>query len=115
MILWGAQLGAGISPLQWMLVMTHAGMALEALFYFRYYIYGTRHLIWVALWTFTNDAVDYLFKVHPWVARELAPHIQWVGFFTVGLSLVSLLIFWYLMQRRKGEKDGITSSVSATN
>ncbi|WP_053083756.1 DUF1405 domain-containing protein [Rubeoparvulum massiliense] len=111
-ILWGGQLGSTIVPVQYMLMFSHAGMALEAVLYARYYIFKSHHLVAVAIWTLSNDLLDYLLNIHPAVVKELEVYDHLLGIFTVCLSLVSLILFWYLMKRRNDGENAITSGLS---
>src|SRR5690606_35618929 len=49
----------------WMLVIRHLGMALEAVLFAKYLKYGASAVIILALWTIRNDFVDYGLHVFP--------------------------------------------------
>lgn len=93
MIVVGQFMGNPISLLDWMLIVTHTGMALEGALYRKYYSFGFKHLAAVAVWTLSNDLLDYTLDIHPWLPREMEPYDHWFGWFTVLLSLFSLWIF----------------------
>ncbi|MCK0472101.1 DUF1405 domain-containing protein [Halalkalibacter sp. AB-rgal2] len=98
-------IGAGLvgDPLNWknyMLIASHAGMALQAILYSPYFRIKTWHLLIVAIWTLMNDYIDYVFMMHPWVSRGLNPYIGQIGFFTLGLSLFSILAVYLLAVRK---------------
>lgn len=91
-------------PLNWqnyMLIFSHAGMALQAIIYCPYFRIKRSHLLIVASWTILNDFIDYYYMMHPWVSRGLYPFIEQIGYFTFGLSLFSLLVVYLLAVRKK--------------
>ncbi|CAM3720365.1 DUF1405 domain-containing protein [Alkalicoccus chagannorensis] len=87
--------GEPISLVSWMLIFSHAGMALQALLYLPFFKLKAWHLICTAVWTIHNDIIDYLFGMHPWVARSLTPYLSEIGYFTFWLSLISLGAVWW--------------------
>jgi uncharacterized membrane protein YpjA len=109
MIVWGTALkvqASGIgwswSSFQWtdyMLMISHLGMAIEAILYYRLYRYTGIHLVAIAIWTYLNDFIDYGVDMHPYVSVYLNPFMDHVAIFTVSLSTVSLLLFFYLRKR----------------
>ena len=90
-IFWGAALGDELVWLEWMLVVSHTAMAVEALLYMRFY---RRLTVWSvaagALWTLANDWIDYTFGVFPYLPRELYPHLSEVQWFTVSMSAAGI-------------------------
>lgn len=97
MIFWGAALAPipwmeSLTWQHWMLVGSHLGMAIQGILYFPYYTFQKRDILITASWTLTNDLLDYQLDLHPWVALELENYIPAVAFFTVLLSLTSLLL-----------------------
>ncbi|MFC0559901.1 DUF1405 domain-containing protein [Halalkalibacter alkalisediminis] len=98
--------GVAGDTLHWtnyMLIISHAGMALQAILYAPYYRIKSWHIIVAAIWTLHNDFIDYVFMMHPWVSVRLVPDINLIGYFTFWLSLFSILIV-YLIGVRKGRK-----------
>ncbi|WP_209122612.1 DUF1405 domain-containing protein [Alkalihalobacillus sp. BA299] len=92
-------IGAGLtgSELGWqnyMLIASHLGMALQAVFYLPYYRIKGWHLLIVALWTLHNDIIDYVYNMHPYVSWSLQPYIDHIGYFTFWLSVFSLFIVY---------------------
>jgi uncharacterized membrane protein YpjA len=83
----------------WMLICSHAGMAIQGLLYAPFYRFKIRHLIITAIWTVHNDIIDYLFFMMPSyrVIDEFAPQI---GYFTFWLSILSLFIAYVLCLRK---------------
>ncbi|AMA73551.1 MULTISPECIES: DUF1405 domain-containing protein [Aneurinibacillus] len=97
-IIAGAALGDELNWQHYMLMFSHGGMALESLLYARFYTLKMGHIFWVAAWTLLNDLLDYTLDIHPWLADELEPYDQIVGFATFGLSLFSLWLIYTLVQ-----------------
>lgn len=99
--------GMAGSELMWqnyMLILSHGGMALQAILYAPYFRIKPWHLIVAAVWTLHNDIIDYVFMMHPWVAQSIAPSIDQIGYFTFWLSIVSLFTVYYLSVRKHSLK-----------
>jgi uncharacterized membrane protein YpjA len=101
MIFAGAYRGNELIWQDWMLVISHTGMAIEAVLYARYFIYGRIALLFVAAWTILNDVVDYTKGVFPWLPKELHGDLYWISYYTFSMSLLSLAIMFILAQLRK--------------
>ncbi|GGE11498.1 hypothetical protein GCM10011571_11070 [Marinithermofilum abyssi] len=102
MIVAGAAMSAGsffhaLHWTDWMLMISHLGMALEGVLYVRLYTFDWRHLTVVGLWTLWNDWMDYGVGVHPWLPSTLAGQEGIVAVFTIGLSWISLGLFGLLI------------------
>lgn len=95
-ILAGAALGDQLVWQHYMLMISHGGMAVEALLYARFYTIQLRHIFYVAVWTLLNDLLDYTLKIHPWLADQLEPYYITVGWITLCLSLFSLWLIYAL-------------------
>ncbi|CAM4218035.1 DUF1405 domain-containing protein [Paenibacillus tarimensis] len=83
------------SPLDWqnwMLIVSHASMAVEGLLYIRFMIFGRAAACVILGWLLLNDTVDYTFDVYPWLPGVLEPHVTAVRNLTVLLSLISFLV-----------------------
>lgn len=74
----------------WMLVISHTGMAVEALLFARFFSYGYLLTGVAAIWTISNDFVDYHFGVFPALSAELLDDLPQVELFTVLLSVFSI-------------------------
>ncbi|QHW30164.1 DUF1405 domain-containing protein [Paenibacillus rhizovicinus] len=96
--------GAQGDHLQWehyMLMVSHLGMAIEAMLFVRYMVFG-RFMAFIALvWLLVNDTVDYTFFVFPWLPDVLENDLNAIQSFTMGLSVFSLLVTWLLIAFRK--------------
>jgi uncharacterized membrane protein YpjA len=88
----------------WMLMTSHLGMAIQGILYSRFYTYGRGHLALVGGWTILNDGMDYILDIHPWLPGSIAHLDGPIGVFTLGLSLVSLILFARLGLRPAAER-----------
>ncbi|SEN28490.1 Uncharacterized membrane protein YpjA [Lihuaxuella thermophila] len=98
MIIWGAVLDSApfleaLSWQHWMLMVSHLGMAAQAVLYSPYYTFQSREILIVAAWTLLNDAFDYGLDIHPWLAASLEPYDHVVGWFTLILSFTTIILF----------------------
>lgn len=89
-IFWGASQGDPIVWQEWMLVFSHSAMAIEALLYMRFYTFTTLAVSIGALWTLTNDYIDYTFGVFPYLPQQLYDELGAVQLFTVSLSALGI-------------------------
>ncbi|MCL7745930.1 DUF1405 domain-containing protein [Halalkalibacter alkaliphilus] len=80
----------------YMLIFSHAGMALQAVLYAPYFRIKPLHLVIAAIWTLHNDIIDYVFMMHPWVSARLMPDIDLIGYFTFWLSIFSIAVVYLL-------------------
>jgi uncharacterized membrane protein YpjA len=83
----------------WMLIFSHAAMAVEGILYAPFYRIKGWHLAMAAIWTLHNDVIDYVFFMLPRYSMldQLTPQI---GYFTFWLSIASLLLTYYLCVRK---------------
>ena len=103
-ILVGFALGDQQYPQHYMLMISHGGMAIEALLYARFYSIQYRHILYVGAWTIGNDLLDYALEIHPWVSNSLEVfHIQ-LGWATFGLSILSLWLIYAISVKKKWNK-----------
>lgn len=102
MIVAGGYQGDYISWKDWMLMISHTGMAVEVLLYARFFYY--RKMLPLALfWTFFNDTVDYSYGVYPWLPSVLEDDVVKVQMFTYGLTIFSAIVAWL----PKGRKNAL--------
>jgi len=106
-ILWGAALGDQLNFSHYMLMVSHLGMAAEAIIFYRFYRIRWIHLCAVAIWTLFNDLFDYSLDIHPWTAEQLEVYHNQLGWFTFLLSLFSigLVSFLVVKQREVTEEE----------
>ncbi|MDF9840297.1 MULTISPECIES: DUF1405 domain-containing protein [unclassified Paenibacillus] len=89
----GGYQGDTVSWKDWMLVVSHTGMAVEALIYARFFSF--RRMLPVALlWTLANDMVDYSAGVYPWLPSVLEDDVTQVQNLTILLTLLSAAAAW---------------------
>lgn len=88
----------------WMLMTSHLGMAAEAVLYSRFFTYRPFHLVLAGAWVFLNDAFDYGLDTHPWLSPWLQNLERPIAAFTVGLSVVSLVLFARLGLSKRPER-----------
>lgn len=81
----------------WMLMASHLGMALEGVLYSRFFTFRRREILWVGAWILLNDILDYSVGIHPWLPLSMAGTESVVAGFTLSLSLISLLLFIWLV------------------
>ncbi|WP_246942157.1 DUF1405 domain-containing protein [Bacillus pinisoli] len=82
----------------YMLIASHAAMAIQGLLYAPYYKMKAWHLLLAGVWTLHNDIIDYVFFMYP--RYRLDDYIPYIGYFTFWLSLGSLLIAYILCIRK---------------
>lgn len=104
MIFFGAALGDTLNWQHWMLVTSHLGMAFEALLFMRFFTYRPVHIVFVSLWTFSNDYIDYRFGVFPWLSRPLHTYLPAIQLVTILLSLLGISSAVASIKLRQGVK-----------
>lgn len=85
---------------EYMLIASHGCMALEAVFFAKYFRFKRFSLIVAAVWTLNNDFIDYLFKTAPWYPY-LDENLQSIGYLTFWLSILSIGLVYVLVFRRE--------------
>ncbi|WP_391208991.1 DUF1405 domain-containing protein [Psychrobacillus sp. L4] len=83
----------------WMLVVSHFGMALQAILYMPFYKFKWVHILIASIWTVHNDIIDYVFDQMP-IYRSLDVYANQIGYFTFWLSIACILIAIYNYQKR---------------
>lgn len=92
MIWAGAWQGVPVGWDGWMLTASHLAMAVEALLFARWYAYRLTAILLVAIWTLWNDFMDYERGIFPRLPRELHDNLQTIEVFTIGLSVIGIMI-----------------------
>ncbi|MDI4645513.1 DUF1405 domain-containing protein [Cohnella hashimotonis] len=85
-----AAYGSPIVWQDWMLIVSHMSMAVCAVVYGRFFLYGTVALGIAAAWTLLNDTVDYSFGVYPSLPQSLDDRLLGVAIFTFALTIFSI-------------------------
>lgn len=84
----------------YMLIGSHAAMAIQGILYAPFYKLKLWHIIAAAIWTLHNDVIDYVFMQYP-VYPGLEMYLKEIGYFTFWLSIVSIGIALYFAKRNK--------------
>jgi uncharacterized membrane protein YpjA len=92
-IVLGTFKGGPMNWQDWMLSISHGGMAIEALLFFRFFKVKWLGLGVAALWVFGNDYIDYTYFVFPWLPDSLYSLLELIRNATIGLSVSTCLIF----------------------
>jgi len=91
--------GGELNFTAWMLILSHAGMAVQGLLYAPYYRIKMWHLVVTAIWTLHNDVIDYVFFMLPRYSM-LDQYIPRIGYFTFWLSIFCLMVAYYAGVKR---------------
>ncbi|HZG60252.1 MAG TPA: DUF1405 domain-containing protein [Anoxybacillus sp.] len=89
-----------LDGIAWMLILSHAAMALEGILYAPFYRIKPWHLAFAAVWTLHNDVIDYVFRMLPRYSM-LDEYIPQIGYFTFWLSIVSISMTYFLCLRSR--------------
>ncbi|XEC92724.1 DUF1405 domain-containing protein [Paenibacillus tarimensis] len=101
MIFAGAAQGNGLVWQDWMLVVSHLGMAFEALLYVRFFVFGRTAAFLSFAWLLLNDTLDYRIGIYPWLPAVLRDDLGVIAKFTVGLTVASLLVAMLALVNRR--------------
>ncbi len=88
----------------WMLIVSHTAMAVEALLFVRLFHYRWTALAGAVAWTLLNDTVDYTYGVFPWLPGVLYDHLSKVEMYTYLLTLLSGLAAWIAMKYARNKR-----------
>jgi uncharacterized membrane protein YpjA len=91
MIFAGAAQGDILVWQDWMLVVSHLGMAFEALLFVGLFILRPLQVVLVAIWMLINDLLDYHREIYPWLPKVLRDDLGSIEAFTLSLSFFSLV------------------------
>lgn len=106
MIFAGAWRGNILDWQDWMLVVSHLGMAFEGIVYARFFTFGLGPVLLTAVWTTTNDTLDYGKGIYPWLPKELHGDLAAIRLFTVSMSGISTVLFGiFAVLRKNGDKS----------
>lgn len=79
----------------YMLIASHAAMAIQGVLYAPYYTIKLRHLVVASIWILHNDIIDYVFGMMP-IYSSLTDYMNQIGYFTFWLSIVTILVAYRL-------------------
>lgn len=88
-----------LSAASYMLIFSHAAMAIQGLLYLPYYRFKMKHLLITAVWTLHNDFIDYVFGMMPRY-RSLDAYMPEIGYFTFWLSILTLVLVYVLKNKK---------------
>ena len=92
-----------LSPSGYMLMASHAAMAVQGVLYAPFYKIKMRHLVIAGIWTLHNDVIDYVFEMMP-IYSSLTTYMNEIGYFTFWLSVFCLLLAYWLTVGKSGKK-----------
>ncbi|MBS4199495.1 DUF1405 domain-containing protein [Bacillus sp. FJAT-49732] len=84
----------------YMLICSHAAMAIQGILYARFYKMKFWHVLVAAVWTLHNDVIDYVFMQYP-KYPGLEIYVREIGYFTFWLSIIGTGIALYYARRCK--------------
>lgn len=87
-------LAGGLDLIAYMLIFSHAGMALQAILYAPMFKVKKWHLTIASIWILQDIIFDYVFGTMP-VYRMLAFYQDWIALFTFWLSIFVILIAYF--------------------
>ena len=99
MNIWCGLTGYALVFGNYMLMVSHACMALEGLVYAPFYKIKMPHLALAGIWLLHNEIVDYVFHMMPWYG-PLQSYLPIVGYFTFWLSVLTIGIVYRLCVKR---------------
>ncbi|MNF77478.1 hypothetical protein D3C84_596260 [compost metagenome] len=105
MIVSGASLGSSTGWQDWMLIISHAGMAVEALLFVRFMSVGAAAAGVAAGWLLLNDTIDYRFDVFPWLPAPLYDYLAIVCVCTFALTVFSWAVSRAAIALRDNKKS----------
>lgn len=88
----------------YMLIASHAGMAIQGLLYAPYYKIKLKHLTVAAIFLLHNEIIDYVFGMMP-MYGSLTDYMNEIGYFTFWLSVVTIVISYQLTCKKSKEND----------
>lgn len=115
MIIAGAAQGDVLNWSHYMLIVSHLGMAFEALLYFRFMKAGTAALTAALAFLLLNDMIDYTYGIYPGLPAELEDNITPIKWFTFNLSLLSFgtayIALRYRLAKQVNNNTGISTNI----
>lgn len=83
----------------YMLIFSHAAMAIQGLLYIPHYTFKLRHLTIAGIVLLHNEIIDYVFGMMP-VYGSLTNYMEQIGYFTFWLSIFTILLTYRLVIHR---------------
>jgi len=88
-----------LSTAGFMLIASHAGMAIQGLLYAPYYQIKLKHLTVAAIFLLHNEIIDYVFDMMP-MYGSLTDYMNEIGYFTFWLSILTIIVSYQLTMKR---------------
>lgn len=88
----------------WMLIASHAAMAVEGLLYTRFMRFGRLAALLALAWMLLNDTMDYGVGIYPWLPSVLGDDLTVIAAFTFALSAASYFAALAAMRARRREE-----------
>lgn len=82
----------------YMLIASHAAMAIQGILYIPYYKIKLKHLTIAGIVLLHNEIIDYVFGMMP-IYSLLDDYMNEIGYFTFWLSVFTLLITYFLLKK----------------
>src|SRR5690625_5217458 len=86
----------------YMLIASHAGMAIQVLLYTPFYDIKMRHFAVASVWILHNDIIDYVYEMMP-IYSSLTDYMNEIGYFTFWLSIITIVLVYFLTLHRKSK------------
>ncbi|WP_257351775.1 DUF1405 domain-containing protein [Pseudalkalibacillus decolorationis] len=99
----GGYVSGSLTWVNYMLILSHLGMAIEGLLYTPYYTIKRWHIYVAAIWVFHNEIIDYVYGMMP-IYSVLDKYTVQIAYFTFWLSVWSVAIV-YLLTIREGKRE----------
>ncbi|WP_261129117.1 DUF1405 domain-containing protein [Bacillus sp. Marseille-Q3570] len=100
MNLLGGYVSGSLTWVNYMLIFSHLGMAIEGLLYAPLYRIKRWHIYVAGVWVIHNEMIDYLFDMEP-TYSVLDMYTTQIGYYTFWLSIVSIMIVYQLTIRSR--------------
>ncbi|WP_221565178.1 DUF1405 domain-containing protein [Alkalihalobacillus sp. TS-13] len=94
----GGYVSGSLTWVNFMLIFSHLGMAIEGLLYSPFYKIKRWHIYVAAVWVIHNEMIDYLFDMEP-AYSVLDMYTTQIGYYTFWLSILSITIVYQLTIR----------------
>lgn len=82
----------------YMLIASHAAMAIQGLLYLPHYKIKLRHLTFAGIVLLHNEIIDYVFNMMP-MYSSLSLYQNEIGYFTFWLSVFTLILVYQLLKK----------------
>lgn len=82
----------------YMLIASHAAMAIQGLLYLPYYKIKLRHLTIAGIVLLHNEIIDYVFDMMP-IYSSLSLYQNEIGYFTFWLSIFTIILIYHLLKK----------------